>query len=218
MITPAAADQHIAELETENASLRTRVAFLESRLAAQAGGPVQMVRTVVPTVELPTPDEMRRLFAIVSAKWPQATSSRNADDAIKRFTDAFAYLASSVSHSDKRSRFAASAWVDRCDAYLRTIGRPASSGFGAIALAAAALGFSHAPFIESPTGWDIWITEGNYRPAGSAYWRALLAGEPMQAPIETPQKGRGWSPTDNRVRISGGNELVGERKGWIETW
>ena len=111
--SPAAADRHIAELETENASLRTRVAFLESKLAAQAGGPVQMVRTIVPTVESPTPDEMRRLCAIVSAKWPQARSSRNADDALRRFTNAFAYLASSVSHSDKRSRFAASAWVDR---------------------------------------------------------------------------------------------------------
>lgn len=213
-VTPA--DQRIAELESGNASLRDRVAFLESELGARAGAERQMVRTIAPRIERPTDAELLQLFGIVSAKWPQTIASRNEAEAVKLFSGAFSYLSTSVSHADKRSRWAMSAWVDRAEEFLRRVGRSIDMKPGAIAAACAALGFSHGPLTGEPPSWDFWIAEGSHALPGPGHWRGLLKGGALRPPIETAR--RAEDPRGRGVTIEGGDERVGAGPKGILTW
>ena len=185
---PSLADREIARLEDENAKLRDRVSYLESKLASQAAGSTNMVREVIPRVELPTQNEMKQLFQIVSAKWPATIASKNSDEAFVTFSAALRYLCANVSHSDKRSKYAMSSWIDRAEFFLRSVGIQTDVKPGAIAAAAAALGYQHSSLDGSPTGWDFWFSEGQHNLPGPKQWRGLLKGAPLKPAIDEAQK------------------------------
>ncbi len=178
----------IDELQAELAARDHRIATLESRLAAQPAGGTVMVRELTPRVDHPTTAEMARLYQIVTMRWPRLAHAQP-ERGLQLFASAFSYLASSVSHSDKRSQYSAGSWVDRAEAWLRARARPADMSWAAICAAAVCLGFGHARLDGHAYEWELWASEGSHRLPSPQSWRAVLAGQALRPPMpfETPR-------------------------------
>lgn len=219
-------DRRIAALEARVARLESRLAAIELRAPQPKPTPppraeepsVRIMQTVAPAnIAMPTPDEMRRLHDIVTARWPATVASCNADEALAMFGTAFAYLAANVSHADRRTKYSIGSWCDKAEWHFQSIGKSGDVRPGSLAAAAAALGFAHTAFTGPPFSWDLWIGEGGHRLPDPKYWRGLLKGVVALKPPIDEAKGQSRYPVAQPT-ISGGDGAVGPVTGRVDTW
>jgi hypothetical protein len=122
----------LSRLEAENAALRARIERLEAPVPKPAPRPRKdegvRVLNLTPGVSrnLPTEDEARALLKIVCARHPvlrwRYTLMQTPDDELESFRAAFAYVTSLTKTKEPVTKYAASWWLDECQAWCRQMG------------------------------------------------------------------------------------------------
>jgi hypothetical protein len=211
-------EQRIEALENEARALRALLARPQEQPAiSRADREVEIVElTEGSSAPLPSPEELRSLYATVLRAYPQLATKRclprsmdiDYESAFAEFSVAFIGLCHVRRISQPDPRHAASWWIDHVEDTLQKIGRSATVTLPAFTAAVLAHGdIAFFPVDMFPYELGFGLAHGGTGRAYSGEWRTVLQTRKLAMPMKPPRART--STTYSQPIIRGGDNAVG---------